>query len=281
MRIPLAEMTRRARPRSRKRAFTLQPVELPATRATDLFRAAYLPIITIWAEAAPRIEAEYARSLAELQTDSAATLETEIERAATGAGAFILAVRARIEGWARLAEAWHRIRWRRNVLTGTSVDLGTFIGPQDVRETLETLIARNVSLVSSVSDQAKQRIADAVFRGLQNRTPSREVAKEIQQAVAMSRRRALNIAADQNVKLSSALNEERRRQAGIDSWLWVHSSKAHPREAHVERDGKLYSEDPGKVGTEYEGKLVRKPPEDKPGQLPFCGCTSRAVLILE
>lgn len=89
------------------------------------------------------------------------------------------------------------------------------------------------------------------------------------------------MAADQNVKLSSALNEERRRQAGITSWSWVHSGKVHFREEHKARDGLLYSEDPGKVGDKYQGKRIRKPPADKPGELPWCGCTSRAVLILE
>jgi uncharacterized protein with gpF-like domain len=289
MRIPLAQMTARARPKARRKAITLQPITLPATRATDLFRAAYLPVITIWQNAVPGIVAEYERSLLEIKRqtsdsltqDSAATLETEIERSATQAGAFILAVRTRIEGWARLAEAWHRMRWRRNVLAASAIDLATLIGPQDVRETIETVIARNVGLVRSVSDETRRRIADAVFRGLQARTPPRTVAQEISEAVDIGRRRALNIAADQNVKLSSALNEERRRQAGIDSFAWVHSGKVHPRAVHVERDGKLYSENPDRVGKEYEGRTIRKVPDDRPGELPYCGCTSRAVLILE
>ena len=281
MRIPLAQMSKRARPASRKRAITLQPITLPATRATDLFRAAYLPVVAIWQSALPGIVAEYERSLAQLQTDSAATLETEIERNANLAGAFILAVRTRVEGWARLAEAWHRLRWRRNVLSATAIDLATMIGPQDVRETLETLIARNVGLVRSVSDETRQRIADAVFRGLQARTPPRVVAREIAEAVGMGRKRAVRIAADQNVKLGSALNEERRRQAGIDSFAWVHSGKRHPRADHVARNGLLYSENAERVGSEYEGRKVLEAPADAPGELPFCGCTSRAVLILE
>ena len=280
MRIPLAAMTKRARPTSRKRAITLQPITLPGTRATDLYRAAYAPIIDLWTEALPGIEAEYRRSLSALQTDSAATLEAEIYRSDTQAGALVLALRARIEAWARLAEAWQRQRWARTVRAATTVDLTMMLGPQDMRETLETVIARNVGLVRSVSDQTRERIADAVFRGLQARTPPRDVARQIEAAVAMGRQRALRIAADQNVKLSSALNEERRRQAGIDSWLWVHSRKRHPRPEHEERDGRLYSEDPGKVGTEYEGRIVRRVPEDKPGELPYCGCTSRAVLLL-
>lgn len=280
MRIPLAEMTRRAR-NPRRRTITLQPIKLPATRATNLYREAYAPIITMWQAALPGIMAEYSRSLAAITTDSAATIETEIQRGATQAGAFLLAVRARIEAWARLAEAWHRSSWRRVVLSGTGVDLATMIGPQDMREPLEAVIARNVGLVTSVSDETRRRIADAVFRGYQARRPARDVARELSEAVAIGRRRALRIAADQNVKLSSALNEERRRQAGIDSFTWVHSGKVHPRAVHVERNGKLYSEDPAKVGSEYEGRTIRKVPDDKPGELPFCGCTSKAVLILE
>lgn len=281
MRIPLAEMAKRARPNGRRKAIAMQPIALPATRATDLYRAAFLPIVDIWAEAEERIAAEYGRSLNQLQTDSAATLEAEIERSALQAGAFILSVRTRIEGWARLAEAWHRARWRRTVQASTAVDLGALIGPQDMRETLETIIARNVSLVRDVSEQTRQRIADAVFRGLQARTPPREVAKQIGQAVSMGRQRALRIAADQNVKLSSALNEERRRQAGIDSFAWVHSGKMHSRPEHVARDRRLYSENAERVGSEYEGRTVQRVPDDKPGELPYCGCTSRAVLILE
>jgi uncharacterized protein with gpF-like domain len=289
VKVPLAQMARRARPASRRKVITLQPIKLPSTRATDLFRSSYLPVITTWQNALPGIVAEYERSLSEIErqtsdrltTDSAATLETEIDRSATLAGAFVLSVRTRIEGWARLAEAWHRARWRRNAQVATAIDLGAMIGPQDVRETLETVIARNVSLVRDVSDQTRQRIADVVFRGLQARTPPRSVAKEIAEAVGMGRKRALRIAADQNVKLGSALNEERRRQAGIDSWVWVHSGKVHAREDHLARNGNLYSEDPDKVGSTYEGRAVLSPPSDAPGELPFCGCTSRAVLILE
>ena len=91
-----------------------------------------------------------------------------------------------------MAEAWHRARWRGAVLTATSVDLQTMIGPADVRETVEAVIQRNVGLVRSVSDETRRRIGDAVFRGLQKRTPAREVARELREAVAMSRRRALD-----------------------------------------------------------------------------------------
>jgi uncharacterized protein with gpF-like domain len=112
-----------------------------------------------------------------------------------------------------------------------------------------------------------------VFRGLRNRSNPDDVAKEIYEATGMARRRARNIAADQLVKITSSLGEERRRQAGVSTWEWVHSSKLHPRERHLERNGKRYDDD----ATSGDAK----PPEDRPGQLPFCGCTERAVLSLD
>jgi SPP1 gp7 family putative phage head morphogenesis protein len=141
------------------------------------------------------------------------------------------------------------------------------LGPEDVRETLETIIARNVSLVRDVSEQARARIGDAVFRGLTERTPAREVASQVREAVAMSRRRSINIASDQLTKISSSLDSERMQQAGIEQWKWMHSGKLHPREEHKARNGKLYS--------------FSKPPADMPGQLPFCGCRKLAVVELD
>jgi SPP1 gp7 family putative phage head morphogenesis protein len=147
------------------------------------------------------------------------------------------------------------------------VDLQTLIGPADVQETLDALIGRNVALVKDVSAQARGRISDSVFRGLTERRPAREVAKEIREAVAMSRRRSLNIASDQLTKVSSALDGERMRQAGIEKWKWMHSGKLHPRAEHKARNGKVYT--------------FADPPPDMPGEKPFCGCRKLAVVELD
>lgn len=278
MRFDLAELTKR-QSKPRRKTITLRPITAPATLASDLY-AIYRHIITAWQEALPAIEVEYARTLSAMTTDAPADLAVQISLPEAQAATVLLTVRARLARWAAIIEAWHRARWRANVLAATRVDLSTLIGPADARETLETVIERNVGLIKSVSDETRRRVADAVYRGLQNRTPARDLARELREAVALERRRALRIAADQNVKITSALNEERRRQAGIMAWEWVHSGKKHPREDHKARNGLLYSDDPADAGTEYEGQTVRTPPEDRPGQLPYCGCTSRAVLIL-
>jgi uncharacterized protein with gpF-like domain len=276
----LAQLWRRtANPR--RKAASLRPIVAPATFASDLYLSAYKPIVDTWEAALPGIVATYARSLAEIVTDSPADLQAEIGQVDAVNAALVLAVRPRIERWARVVEAWQRRRWRATVLSATKVDLQTMIGPADARMTIETVLERNVALVRSVSDQTREKIADAVFRGLREQLPVPDVGRQIREAAAMARRRAKNIAADQTVKLTASLNEERRRQAGISAWEWVHSEKAHPRPEHQVRNGLLYSDDSEQVGEQAEGKRIRKPPQDRPGQLPFCGCTSRAVLILE
>jgi SPP1 gp7 family putative phage head morphogenesis protein len=277
MRLNLARMVR---PGTRRKLIRLRPIIAPSVRASDLF-AIYRPVCTAWANALPGLLAEYERTLSAMTTDAPAGLSAQISQVEAEGASIILTVRARLAEWAARIERWQRSRWQANVLSATGVDLSTLLGPGDVRETLETVIERNVGLIRSVSDETRRRVADAVFRGLTNRTPTRELARELREAVAMERRRAIRVASDQTSKLAGALNDERRRQAGIDSWRWVSSGKTNYRPEHKARNGKLYSDNPSREGSEYEGQAVLKPPSTRPGEEINCGCTSVACLILD
>ncbi len=273
MKYDLTAIYRRAKPNARRRAITFRKITVPATFASNLYTGAYKPIIEAWQAAVDPIMAEYARTLSEMTQDSPEQTAAHISATETSVNAVLLSVRVRLERWALLLESYQRRKWRGAVLSATEIDIGTMIGPSDMRMPVSAAIERNVSLVKSVSEQTRARIGDSVFRGFQQRKPAREVAAEITEAVGMGRRRALNIAADQTVKLGEALNEERRREAGLSTWAWVSSHKLHYRPEHAARDGKRYDDD-AKSGE-------HKPPDDRPGQLPYCGCTSRAVLSLE
>jgi SPP1 gp7 family putative phage head morphogenesis protein len=272
MRYDLRALTRRSNPGIRRKTIVFRPIVAPGVLATDLYRAAYAPVIAAWTSALEPIMSAYERTLAQLTQDSPADVGAVVATSEGGVAALLITLRLRLEEWAARIERWQRGKWRSAVLIATKVDVETLIGAGDMRAPMSAAVERNVSLVKSVSEQARGRIADSVFRGLQNRTPARDVAKEIREAVDMSRRRALNIAADQTVKLTSALNDERRREAGLMAWQWEHSDKLRPRPEHVARDGKRYSDDPADGAP---------PPNDRPGELPFCGCTSRAVLSLD
>lgn len=259
-------MVRRAK-KTRRREIVLRPITLPSTTASDLFASSYAPVIAAWTAAQAAIMAEYERSLSSLTTDGAAEVGDILTRTENDIAVILLNIRLRLQRWAAISERIHRQRWSAAVKSGTGIDIANMIGPESARETVGAAIERNVGLVRSVSEQARTRIGEAVFRGLAQRKSAREVAAEIREGVAMSRARALRIASDQNTKLSSQLNEERRREAGITTFEWLSSHALHYRPEHQARDGKRYSDD--------------EPPPTMPGEEINCKCTSRAVLSLD
>ena len=276
MRYDLAAITRRTTNRRRRR-IVIRDIAPPATLATSLYRECYLPVIDLWVEALPGIEAEYARALSQLMRDSADDLQAILDAIGGSFERLVLDLTARLRGWTIRTETWHRGRWRGAVLSATGVDVGTLMGPEPVRAPLEAVIRRNVALIRDVHAQAQGKIADAVFRGLTQRRPAADVAKDIRAAVGFGRARARRIAADQLAKLTGALAEERQREAGIERVRWRHSGKVHAREWHQARDGDIFDLE---TKTPIDGgKPV--PPDDWASQPPFCGCRTQAVIDLD
>lgn len=264
-RVPLAAMTKRAKPRAKE--IVMRPVVLPSVLASDLYATGYAPILKAWEAAIPAIMAQYERSLAAITQDSPADIGQAMQEGESTTARIILTIRLSLAEWALRVEKLHRGKWGQTVASATGININTMIGPEGAKVPVAAAIERNVGLIRSISEDARSRIGQAVFAGLQKRTAAREVAKQIREAAAMTRRRALNIASDQLTKISAALNEERRREVGIDTWEWLSSHKTNYRPEHLARDGKRYSDD--------------EPPEDMPGELINCGCTSRAVLSLD
>lgn len=280
MRYDLAALARQAGV-TRRKPITFRDIRPPAMLATNLYQRAYAPLLARWEARIPAILAEYERTLAAMTTDSPADIQAQLDAATSEMERLFILLDAAIRSWCLESETWQRGAWVGSVLSATNVPIETLIGPEEVRDTLANYIAWNSRLVRDVSDQAAKRIADAVFAGVQNRTPAREVAKQIQEAMAMSRRRALAIASDQTSKVTSALAAERRRQAGLSVYKFRHSGKRHPRADHLARNGKLYAENQADAGREVDGQVVNDPiPEDqRAGRPPFCGCRELGVLI--
>lgn len=266
MRYDLLALARRAR-NPRRRSVTLRDIVPPATLATNLYLSSFKPIIDLWTRITPRIAAEYERSLSSLTTDAPSDLSNILDEAEAELTRLLLVLRPALRNWLVQVERWQRGKWIGAVLAASGVDLTTLIGPEDARETLDMVLERNVGLIKDISAQARQRISTAVFEGLRARSPARDVGKAIVEATGMAKRRAVNVAADQLTKTTSALASERRRQAGLDKWEWRSSHKLHFRPEHAARDGKVYSDEDA--------------PADLPGQLPYCGCRERAVLSFE
>lgn len=280
MRYDLATMAMRQG--LKRRATVFPPILMTSALASDL-AAIDRQIIAPWLNAKSQISAIYARELdRRLQQDAIdeltsllAALGAEVER-------LILDLTPALQIWAFRVEGWHRGKWSRSVLAGTDVDISTLIGPVDAIESIETFMARQTALIRNVSDEARGRIADLVYRGLQQRMPSNQVGRAITKALGLSRRRANRIAADQSNKLAAALDAQRQREAGLTVWQWNHSGKLHYRPEHRARDGNWYADAPADRGTAPNGKEIAEPPEadDLPGIPPYCGCTRQGILIL-
>lgn len=272
LRFDLEKIIKRLRP-SQSRDIILRDITPTGTHRRQLERI-NLTVVRAWTTACQtRVMPQYQTELNRLRLaeqgavmDDTSSLTDTFKLIAEEVDRLIIELSPQVRNWVVAVEKWHREKWTAN-MTPTGVKLDTLIGPEDVAETMETIVQRNVSLIRSISSEARSRTEGIVFRGFTNRTPTREIAREISLSLNMSRQRALRIASDQTVKLSSDLDTERMRQAGIDEWEWVHSGKLHYRKEHKRRNGKRYTFD--------------NPPADMPGQLPYCGCKKKAVVTFD
>lgn len=270
MAYDLARMIRRAG-KTRRKSLTLRAIIPTQSLALELAPVVGA-VVAAWSEEARgRIMAAYDRSVAERTRDAAIRdgvddIQEEIDRADAEIERLILTLTPRLRDWTIRVERWHRQKFIAAVLTPTGVDLSAFIGPDG--ETMDAFRQSILALIRNVSEDTRGRIAGAVWRGFQERTPRREVAREIAKAVGISRRRALFIASDQTVKMSARLDQSRQEQAGIRKYKWRKSGKMHPRPVHAARDGNIY-------------EWAKPPADGHPGTQPNCGCKGEAHLDLE
>jgi len=250
-----------------RRQAVLPAIETTREQARSLYRI-YARAVAMWEDAArATILPIYAASLSALTRDDATSLEIAIDRTDNGV------LQAVATGWRKLFEEWaadisltHMRKFAGNLKYATDIDVGTLLSAIEGPETVQAALIRNTSLIRSVSDQVRQAVADIVLRGVQQRTPVRDVAREIAKATGLARARALRIASDQTVKLSAALDRQRMIDVGIEEFEWRHSGKAHPREWHKARNGKRFRFDDPKLRG------------DLPGDQPFCGCKAKGVI---
>lgn len=269
MRIDLAGMIRRVG-KTRQSQVVGRAIFPTQAQEQQLLRI-YMRVVRGWlTEWGERILPEYRRTVDAMPAigDSVESTQGTVDEAAAVMNRLVLALGADLEDWIVRVEEWHRRQFASS-FTPAGVRLDTLLGAGDVRTTLQAVLADNVSLIRSLDDQMRNGISGAVFRGLSNRTPARDVAREIRKVAEVGSRRAQLIAADQLQKLSGRLDQERQEQVGAEEFEWLHSGKAHPRPEHVARNGKKYR---------WDSSVGR---DDPPGRAIRCGCRSRPVIDLE
>lgn len=252
----------------RRAVFTARAIEPTKAQRDDLQRA-YMTLVRGWqAGWRERIEPAYGRALAEIIADDTADVQSAVGLTETQVAALAAAAGFTVERFVNEIEIWHRRRFA-TTFTPVGVNLGTLLTRGDVSQTLDAIIRENVSLIRSLSDQMRNGVSGAVFRGLQNRTPARDVAREIRRIAGVGQRRAELIASDQLAKLTSRLDEQRQRQAGIRKFKWQHSGKTNYRPEHLARDGDIFTWGEGIAESDPPGRAIR------------CGCRAQAVLEID
>lgn len=267
MRIDLVALVKRA---GKYRASTFTAAEIQPTGAMrdDLLRV-YMRVVREWLRQwQTEIRPQYEATLAEGLRDSVNDVQGTTDAASNALNRLVVSLDAELSDWIVRTEEWHRGQFGK-LFTPVGVRLDMLLGAGDVGRTLQAVLADNVSLIRSLNDQMRNGISGAVFRGLTNRTPARDVAREIRKQTGIGKRRAELIAADQLQKLTGRLDQQRQEQLGLTSFEWAHSGKLHPREWHKERNGKVFRWD-SEVGK-----------TDPPGFAIRCGCRARAVVDLE
>lgn len=153
----------------------------------------------------------------------------------------------------------------------------------ELRQTMQTVIAENVNLIKSIQSRYFEQIRGAVNRALLNGGSYSELKAEISKYNGQNLRRAGLIARDQSHKAWTALSMQKMKDAGINGWEWVHGGGVKtPRETHIKT-----AEQGGINHTIHRtGEKCYDPQKGVergilPGELPYCRCFARPVIIIE
>lgn len=141
-----------------------------------------------------------------------------------------------------------------------------------MKDILQATVEQNVGLIKSIPQKYLTEVQGMVMRSVQTGRDAGQLYSDIREQFGVTRRRAALIARDQNNKATSALQEARRKEAGLTQAVWMHSGGGkHPRPKHVKATGTVYEVGVGlPIGD--KGQYVL------PGEEINCRCVSRAVI---
>lgn len=158
---------------------------------------------------------------------------------------------------------------------------------------LKASLYENVALIKDLPEKYFNAVAGAVYRNIASGESSTAIEKALSYCGRIAQRRAELIARDQSQKAFEALSREHMKAAGITHFEWVATGGGlYPRElhhTHVSHGGLnhgIYSFDnPPIIQEAYIPKTprgtARGPIRGFPGDLPYCQCIKRPVLIMD
>lgn len=155
--------------------------------------------------------------------------------------------------------------------------LNTGIVPKGMEDAVKAMIQENVALIQSLPVEYMNDVQGAVMRSIGMAEGAPDIEAKLMKYAGMCNRRAELVALDQTSKVYGAINKMRMQAVGINKFEWVHSGGGqHPRQSHMELDGKVFSFDDLPLKGE-EGFVNGQ----YPGQAINCACTMTPVIEFE
>lgn len=163
---------------------------------------------------------------------------------------------------------------------------------QALAAVLKAEVYDNVNYITSIPKQYFKDIAGAVFRNIAQGKSADEIEKVLTYTGRVAQRRAELIARDQSQKAFESLSRQHMKAAGITHFEWVATGGGmHPRPLHhkdVKNGGLNHGifsfDDPPVIDEGYTPKTprgtARGPVRGFPGDLPYCQCIKRPVLVM-
>lgn len=172
--------------------------------------------------------------------------------------------------WITRLDESNRDHYQETVIEATEIDISPVTEVNEFENEIKADIEANVALVTGLTAEMRKTLGRVIFNGLQENMSARELAREIDEALGITRRRALLIARDQMAKISGTLDKLRQTALGIEHYIWRDSDDERVRASHEEVDGKVFRWD-----TEVPNGLVR------PGFEINCRCKAQAHIVFE
>lgn len=160
------------------------------------------------------------------------------------------------------------------ILPDLSID--TSIVDERLADVIKAATEEAASLIKLIPTKYLSEVQGQVARSITTGDGLKSLVPFLNEKYEGNIRHARNVALDQTRKAYTAVNTERLKKMGITQFVWRHTSGSeHPRQNHVEMDGKTFElANPPLIGRMY-GKDVY----GLPAQLPYCRC--RMVPVIE
>lgn len=157
-------------------------------------------------------------------------------------------------------------------LSSADIPRVKFTMTPEMKQAIDGIVAENVNLIKSIPEKYFTQVQTITLQSITRGRDLHYMTEELQKQVGITRRRAENIARDQNNKATAELARVRQKALGITKGIWIHSGGgSHPRPLHVKANGKEFDLDKGlPVGD--NGEYVM------PGQMINCGCSWKPIL---